>query len=159
MDGAEHQIVTPYAFFSKKQEAFHYDMGNASWLLTIFDKFRTALRAGDLNPSLSSRNPDLLAAGRTLVNMMRLPLCTIALKPLPGCSETIRHLPIFLILRNSFIPIFRKHPKICINQCQYTDQIENLPSCQQRQNKSDQRYGNQKSRKLIHPISSIHKAS
>lgn len=128
----------------------------------LFLKFPAASWAFHHNLPLPAGNAYLLAAARTLVDMVRLPLSHQALL---GCPKH----PYFgsvpekrLVFRITFCVIPGKHPEICINKGCQRNRIQEIPPekdgchhCRQCASQQEAVHGI----RTVHAVSSLHKTN
>lgn len=126
-------------------------------LLCSLNKPMSALRAGDLNFSFSPRNPYFLFTLGAFKNTVGLCLPKHAQSPLEGRLHLCFRTLIRQIFCTAFLYIFGKHTKIQINQKNPAHIIQNLHPKQAGQKQTYNTHRQQKSGKIVHPISSLHK--
>jgi len=127
-------------------------------LLSAFlNKGLTAFGASDLYPALSSRDPDLLPAGRASVNVMGSALFQV----LPQIGEIPLHpvlvIHISVILKAALVRIPGKHPEISEKKARQPSQIK-APHAKYGNHKKYQGKRQQKAIKRIVSIASHHKS-
>ncbi len=125
--------------------------------LAFFDEFGPAFGTADGDTTLATRNSYLLPAAGTAVEAIFLTLGKLALLLISLDGQTVSGVEELLVLCIPLGDVAREHPVIGVAEQRKGQQIEQIPSAEQREHTKDNGDSQKQPRKLIYAVSSGHK--